>query len=89
MGEVETTVEFEQEENEITGTIINDFGKWEISEGYLRGSELTFVYTAEIMGETMEMTFSGKAEEDLIEGTVTFPRGSAELRLTRIPKSRF
>jgi len=41
------------------------------------------------MGETMEMTFSGKVEEDSIDGTITFPVGSAELRLRRIPKESF
>jgi imidazolonepropionase-like amidohydrolase len=89
MEEVATTVEFEQEGNDITGTISSDYGKWVISEGYLSGNELTFSCTAIIMGETMEMTFSGKVEEDSIDGTITFPVGSAELRLTRIPKESF
>ena len=89
MGELEATVEFEQEGNDITGTISSDYGEWEISEGYLSGNELTFSCTAMIMGETMEMNFSGKVEEDSIDGTITFTGGSAELRLTRIPKKSF
>lgn len=88
MGEIETTVEFEQEGNEITGTILSDFGNWEITGGVLSGNELDFTFTANVMGEIMEMSFSGTVEADEIEGTITFPGGSAELRLARIPKER-
>ncbi|MFB0565419.1 MAG: amidohydrolase family protein [Candidatus Aminicenantaceae bacterium] len=89
MGELETTVEFEQEGNKIIGTISSNFGIWEITEGILSGEELDFTFIAKIMDETVEMTFSGKVEKDLIEGTVDFPGGSAELQLKKAPENSF
>jgi len=89
MGELETSVEFEQEGNEITGTIFSDFGKGEITGGTLSGDELDFNFQAQVMGEVLDMTFSGKAEKDSIEGTISFPGGTAELRLKRTPGERF
>jgi imidazolonepropionase-like amidohydrolase len=85
MGELDVTVELEQEENEISGTITSNFGKWEISDGILSGNDLTFTISATIMGESIDMEFSGKAEQDLIEGTFSFSSGSAEIRVTRVP----
>ncbi len=85
MGVMEMTLEIEQEGNEISGSISSDMGKWEISDGFLSGNELSFTITATIMGETMNLVFSGTAEKDYIEGTISFMGGSAELKATRIP----
>lgn len=85
MGEMEMTLEIEQEGNSVSGKIITQFGQWEISDGILSGNELTFTITATIMGESVELGFSGKAEKDSIEGTFSFMGGSAELKATRIP----
>ena len=62
MGELEITVELEQEGNEISGIMSSNFGKWEISDGYLSGNELDFTISAEIMGESMEQ-LTEKAKE--------------------------
>jgi len=85
MGEMEMTLEIEQEKNQISGTLNSEFGQWEINDGLLSGQELTFSISATIMGETMELSFEGKATKDSIEGTISFSGGSAELRATRIP----
>lgn len=85
MGEMEMTVEIEQEGNQISGTISSDFGQWEISDGFLSENELTFTISATIMGESMDMVFTGTAEKDSIEGTISFMDGSAELKATKIP----
>ena len=85
MGEMDMTLEIEQEGNNISGKIITQFGHWEISDDILSGNDLTFAVNAAIMGESVEMGFSGKAEEDSIEGTFSFMGGSAELKATRIP----
>lgn len=86
MGEMEMTVQLEQEGNAISGNISSELGDWEISEGFLSGKDLTFTIEATIMGDSMELAFSGTAEKDSIEGTITFEGGSAELRATRIPE---
>jgi imidazolonepropionase-like amidohydrolase len=85
MGEMEMTLEIEQEGNTISGKIVSNFGQWDISDGILSGNDLTFVVAANIMGESVELSFSGKAEKDFIEGTFSFTGGSAELEATRIP----
>lgn len=87
MGEMEMSVELEQEANQVKGTLSSTFGKWEIRDGILSGNDLSFTILATIMGETMELAFSGKAEKDNIEGTIAFAGGRAELRATRIPKA--
>jgi hypothetical protein len=86
MGDMDVNLELEQDGNRIIGTMDNQMGKWEIRDGVLSGEGLSFVIEAVIMGESMEMTFSGKAGKDLIEGTISAAMGNAELRATRMPK---
>lgn len=85
MGEMEMTLEIEQDASQIKGTISSDFGRWEISDGLLSGNELTFTLSATIMGETIETEFSGVAEKDTIEGTISFMGRSADLKARKIP----
>lgn len=87
MGEMEMTMELEQEGSQVKGFVTSQMGRWEIKDGVLSGAELTFTLAASIMGETMEMEFSGKAEKDTLEGTISSAMGNAELRATRIPKA--
>lgn len=87
MGEMEMTMELEQEGSQVKGFMSSQMGKWEIKDGILSGAELTFTLAATIMGETMEMAFSGKTEKDTIEGTISSAMGNAEFRATRIPKA--
>lgn len=89
MGVQEMTMELEQEENVISGSVSSDMGKWAISGGLLSGKELVFTISANVMGEAMELAFSGNAEKDSIEGTISFQGGSAELKATRIPDGKF
>jgi hypothetical protein len=87
MGNMESTIEFRQDGDQVSGTISTDMGKWEINNGVLTGKDLTFTITANIMGESINMEFSGTAETDYIEGSISFTQGSAQLRATRIPES--
>jgi imidazolonepropionase-like amidohydrolase len=89
MGELETILELEQDGNEISGSISSNMGKWEIIEGILSGNELALSIEATIMGETMDMTFSGTAENDSIEGTMAVMEWSMELKAKRIPDGEF
>ena len=82
---MDVALEIEQEGNSISGSISSDMGKWDISDGVLSGKDLAFTISATIMDETIELAFSGTAEKDAIEGTISFEGGSAELKATRIP----
>ena len=85
MGKMEFTMEIEQDGNQISGKMVSDFGEWIISDGILSGKEITFTITGEAMGRTVELAFSGQAEEDTIEGAVAIMGSPAELRATRSP----
>ena len=85
MGDMEVALEIEQEGSSISGTISSEMGEWTISDGVLSGKDLAFTISATIMDETIELAFSGTAEKDAIEGTISFEGGSAELKATRIP----
>ena len=89
MGELETTLEIEQDGNEISGSISSNMGKWEIIDGILSGNELALSIEATIMGEAMDMAFSGTAENDSIEGTIAVQEWSMELKAKRIPDGEF
>jgi hypothetical protein len=85
MGEMEVTLEIQQEGNSISGTISSEMGQWDISDGILSGNDLSFSISATIMNETIELAFSGTAEKDSFEGEISFEGGSAGLTATRIP----
>jgi imidazolonepropionase-like amidohydrolase len=89
MGEWESTMELEQDGNEISGSISTRMGRWEIRDGILSGNELALSISATIMGEAMNLAFSGTAEKDSIEGTITVMEWSMELKATRIPDGEF
>ena len=85
MGDMDMTISFEQDGTNVTGSFESEMGTWKISDGILKGNELTFNISATIMGESMEMAFSGTVERDSLEGTIDFAEGSAKLKATKIP----
>jgi hypothetical protein len=89
MGNMESTIEFKQDGTHLSGTIATEMGSWEIENGTISGKDLTFTITANVMGESVSMDFSGTAESDQIEGTISFMQTSARLRASRIPDTSF
>ncbi len=85
MGEMEMTLEIQQDGSSISGFLSSEMGQWDISDGVLSGKELTFALTITMGDETIEVPFSGTAEKDFIQGTMSFMGESAELKATRIP----
>jgi len=88
MGAVDMTIEFIQDGSNITGSFTSEMpeiGKWEITEGILSGKELTFSISADIMGQSMAMEFSGTVDNESLEGDISFQGGSATLKATKIP----
>ncbi len=85
MGELQMTMQIEQQGSEVKGFLQSEMGRWEIENGVLSGNELRFSISAMIMGQTMDMAFTGRAEKDTIQGTISTPMGNAELRATRSP----
>lgn len=88
MGAVDMTIEFNQDGSNITGSFTSEMpemGKWDITEGILSGKELTFSISADIMGQSMAMEFSGTVDNESLEGDISFQGGSATLKATKIP----
>ena len=85
MGDMEMTMELEQEGNRVQGFLRSEMGRWEIQDGVLSADALTFTISATIMGQAMDMAFSGRVEKDSLEGTISTAMGNAELRATRSP----
>jgi len=86
MGEMEMTMELEQEGSAVRGAISSSYGRWEIRDGAISGQELSFTLSVTIMGQSMDVAFSGRVEKDLIEGTLQVPGGAADFKATRIPR---
>lgn len=85
MGAMDMTIEFIQDGSHIIGSFTSEMGKWEITDGILSGKELTFSISADIMGQSMAMEFSGTVDNESLEGDISFPDGSAKLTATKIP----
>lgn len=85
MGAMDMTIEFIQDGSNITGSFTSEMGKWEITDGILSGKELTFSISANIMGQSMAMEFSGTVDNESLEGDISFQEGSATLKATKIP----
>ncbi len=85
MGDMDMTIEFIQDGNNITGSFASEMGDWDITDGILSGEELTFSISANIMGESMDMEFSGKVSNESLEGDISVQGETAKLKATKIP----
>lgn len=88
MGEMEMTMDLEQEGSNVRGYLTSNYGRWEIRHGLLSGQELSFSLTITIMGQQIDANFQGRVEKDTIEGTIQIPGGTADFRAIRIPRAR-
>ncbi|MCJ7580832.1 MAG: amidohydrolase family protein [Candidatus Aminicenantes bacterium] len=85
MGAMDMTIEFIQDGSNITGSFTSEMGKWNITDGILNGKELTFSISANIMGESMSMEFSGTVDNESLEGNISVQGENAKLKATKIP----
>lgn len=69
-GSGQPTFTFKQDGEKLTGTYSGAFGKANL-KGTLKGSELSFSFTADAGGQSAEMTYTGKVlTKDSMSGTV-------------------
>ncbi|MCX7974455.1 MAG: amidohydrolase family protein [Candidatus Aminicenantes bacterium] len=87
LGEMEMTMELEQEGSLVRGTLISSYGRWEIRDGLLSGQELSFNISLTMMGQQIEASFQGRVDKEIIEGTIQIPGGTANFQATRIPRA--
>ncbi|MFC2161500.1 amidohydrolase family protein [Acidobacteriota bacterium] len=85
MGAMDMTIEFIQDGNNITGSFTSEMGNWDITDGILSGTDLSFSISANIMGESMDMEFSGTVDNESLEGDISVQGENAKLKATKIP----
>jgi hypothetical protein len=69
------TVTFEQDGNELTGTMETQMGATPISEGSVNGSEISFTMVFTRGEGSMSLVYTGTVEGDEMSGNVVTPRG--------------
>jgi hypothetical protein len=57
---MEQTITFKMEEGKLTGTVKTPSGERQISDGKIKGDEISFVTTIEGSGNKMRMLYKGK-----------------------------
>jgi hypothetical protein len=63
------TYTFKVEDNKLTGTAESQFGKTEITEGAVKGDEISFVENVNFEGNALKITYKGKISGDEIKFT--------------------
>jgi len=63
------TYTFKLDGDKLTGTAESQFGKTEITEGAVKGDDITFVENLDFQGNPLKITYKGKISGDEIKFT--------------------
>ncbi len=74
-GSTTVKVTLEQQGQDVSGSAALRFGPAPVTQGLLRGNEVTFVLLAGRGERAFEMRFTGTVDGDAMRGTMTGPRG--------------
>src|SRR5262245_16881145 len=67
-GPIERTFTFKQDGTKLTGETVSSFtGKSTITDGKVEGDNVSFSITADLQGQSMKITYSGKIAGDQIK----------------------
>jgi hypothetical protein len=66
---METTFNFKADGEKLTGSMSNQFGDREISDGKVTGDDVSFIINIEFGGNQMTMVYKGKASGNEIKFT--------------------
>jgi len=69
VGEQHYTYELKAEGEKLTGKAISDFGTTEITEGSVKGDDISFVENLNFQGQPLRIAYSGKVSGDEIKFT--------------------
>ena len=69
IGEQHYTYTFKVDGEKLTGTAKNDMGSSEITEGSIKGDDITFVENLNFNGDKIVITYTGKVSGDEIKFT--------------------
>ncbi|HEY0758910.1 MAG TPA: hypothetical protein VGD59_06610 [Acidisarcina sp.] len=80
VGEQHYTYTFKVDGEKLTGTAVNDSSSSDITDGKIKGDDITFVENLKYEGQTLVVTYVGKVSGDEIKFTRTVgDYGSEEL----------
>lgn len=80
VGEQHYTYTFKVDGEKLTGTAVNDSSSSDITDGKMKGDDITFVENLKYEGQTLVVTYVGKVSGDEIKFTRTVgDYGSEEL----------
>ena len=68
----------EQDGDSFTGTLEMPFGEATISEGTIKGDEISFTVNIETPRGSFQMQYAGKIDGNTLSGTSSTPRGESE-----------
>ena len=81
-GDLETTMVFKVDGEKLTGTVTNMYGEEQISDGVVKGDEISFVILAG--GGQFKLVYKGKVDGAQLKFTVSVGDfGDAEMVATR------
>jgi len=69
IGEQHYTYTFKVDGDKLTGTAKNDNGTTEITDGSIKGDDISFVENIDMMGNKISITYTGKVSGDEIKFT--------------------
>jgi hypothetical protein len=69
IGEQHYTYTFKVDGDKLTGTAKNDNGTTEITDGSIKGDDISFVENIDMMGNKIAITYTGKVSGDEIKFT--------------------
>jgi hypothetical protein len=81
---LETTLVFKVDSGKLTGTVTNMYGEEQITEGAVKGDDISFVILAG--GGQFKLVYKGKVDGDQLKFTVTIgDMGDGQLTAKRVP----
>jgi hypothetical protein len=83
--EIATTFVLEQRGERLTGRVESPFGTSDITDGSATGNAFRIATTANIGGQSTDITFEGSVSGNQVSGTVTSSRGTFPFSGTRTP----
>jgi hypothetical protein len=75
----ETTITLKADGGKLTGTISGRQGDTAISDGTVKGDDISFTVTREFQGNTIKMLYKGKVSGDEIKFTRTIEGGQGNM----------
>ena len=75
----ETTITLKAEGEKLTGTISGRQGDTAISDGKVKGDDVSFTVTREVQGNTLKFVYKGKVSGDEIKFTRTVEGGQGNM----------